>query len=222
MRRGGPQRIPRPERSRPGRGAPWPGPPRVLTMADVRARLAGRGPVAGPEWAVPGARLAAVLVPLFEEAGEVRVVLTRRAAQLPSHQGEVAFPGGAVEPGEELVVAALREAHEELGIDPSAVSIIGELDHLATVSSRFVIAPFVGVLEERPALRPNPHEIERAFDVPVRELFCEEVYREEVWELPGGEREVSFFELVGDTVWGATARILRQLLVVLAGSAVRP
>jgi 8-oxo-dGTP pyrophosphatase MutT (NUDIX family) len=168
---------------------------------------------------VPGARSAAVLVPLFEEAGELRVVLTRRTAHVPNHQGEVAFPGGGVEPGEEPVAAALREAHEELGIDPSAVEIIGELDHLATVSSRFVIAPFVGALAGRPELRPNPAEIERAFDVPLRELFSEEVYREEIWDLPWGEREVTFFELVGDTVWGATARILRQLLAVLAADA---
>lgn len=222
MRRGGPQRIPRPPGARCGSGVPWRRPPQPLTLEDVRARLAARGTGAGPEWVVPGARRAAVLVPLFEEAGEVRVVLTRRTAHLPSHQGEVAFPGGRVEDGEAPVDAALRETHEELGLDPAAVEIVGELDQLTTVSSGYVITPFVGVLGGRPVLVPNPHEIERVFDVPLAELFSDEVYREEIWDLPWGERAVSFFELVGDTVWGATARILRQLLLVLADPSTTP
>jgi 8-oxo-dGTP pyrophosphatase MutT (NUDIX family) len=219
MRRGGPQQIPRPARARPGRRAPWGSPPPAVTLAAVRARLATRGPAGGPDRVVDGARPAAVLVPLFEEGGDVRVLLTRRTGDLPSHRGEVAFPGGRVEEGETPVAAALREAHEEIGLDPAAVEIVGELDRLSTVSSRFVITPFVGILRGRPALRPNPHEIERVFDVPLGELLLDEVYREEIWDLPGGEREVTFFELVGDTVWGATARILRQLLVLLTDAA---
>lgn len=217
MNRGGRQRIPRPAGARPGGPPPWQAPVRV-TLVQVRSRLAARGPARDPGWVVDGARPAAVLVPLFEERGDVRVVLTRRTAHLPSHRGEVAFPGGRCEDDEPLVRAALREAAEEIGLDPASVEIIGELDRLTTVSSGFVVTPFVGLLPGRPRLVPNPAEIERVFDVGLGELMAEGVYREEIWELPWGEREVSFFELDGDTVWGATARILRQLLEVVAGA----
>jgi hypothetical protein len=99
--------------------------------------------------------------------------------------------------------------------------VAGELDHLATVASRFVLAPFVGVLAERPALTPNPDEVDRAFDVALAELLDDDVFREERWMILGEERPVFFFELVGDTVWGATARILYQLLALLTVGAGR-
>ncbi|HZD65082.1 MAG TPA: hypothetical protein VE152_03190, partial [Acidimicrobiales bacterium] len=89
----------------------------------------------------------------------------------------------------------------------------------STVSSGSGITPVVGLLAARPDLRPNPAEVERVFDVSLAELASDTVYREERWEVPGGsERSIHFFELDGDTVWGATARVLRELLdVVLVG-----
>jgi 8-oxo-dGTP pyrophosphatase MutT (NUDIX family) len=186
-----------------------------ITVADVRRALADRGPGGPPEWTVPGARSSAVLIPLFDEGGEAHVVLTRRSNELRNHQGQVAFPGGRQDPGESLEAAALREAWEEVGIEPASVDVVGELDLLTTVASAFVIAPFVGVLPARPLLRPNPAEIDRAFDVPLSELLHPDAYRAEEWGLPWGEREVSFFELEGETVWGATARILQQLLTLV-------
>lgn len=165
---------------------------------------------------IPTAQAAAVLVPLFEEAGHVRMILTRRASHLPSHQGEVAFPGGKVHAGEALEVAALREAHEEVAIDPAKVEIVGPLEELATVVGRFVLSPFVGVLPQRPVLAPNPGEVARAFDVSIADLLDPDVYHEERWDLPGLRgRPMHFFELAGETVWGATARILFELLALI-------
>jgi 8-oxo-dGTP pyrophosphatase MutT (NUDIX family) len=161
---------------------------------------------------VAGARAAAVLVALFEEDGETRVVLTRRTTTLPSHRGEVSFPGGKADVGEDLRIAALREAHEEVGLAPDDVEVVAELDHLVTVASRFVLAPFVGILAARPALVANPHEVDRVFDVALAQLLEDGVSHQEWWEVLGERRPVSFFELAGDTVWGATARILFQLL----------
>jgi 8-oxo-dGTP pyrophosphatase MutT (NUDIX family) len=166
---------------------------------------------------------AAVLVALFEEAGEARVVLTRRAAHLRVHQGEVSFPGGRIDPGEDARSAALREAAEEVGIRPGSVEIVGELTALGTWSSKATITPLVGILEARPELSPNPQEVERAFDVALADLLVPGVYREERWHIPGrrvpGSPDSSFpvwfFELPGDTVWGATARILVELLSVV-------
>lgn len=161
-------------------------------------------------------RPAGVLVPVFEEDGDVHVVLTRRSARLRNHSGEVSFPGGRVDDGETGVDAALREAHEEIGLHPSAVEIIGELDHLVTFTSKAGIMPFVGVLDGRPTdLRPNPAEVELVLTVPFSELLHEDVFHEEVWHFLGGDRPMYFFDVEGDTVWGATARILHDFLDAL-------
>jgi 8-oxo-dGTP pyrophosphatase MutT (NUDIX family) len=218
VRRGGPQFIPRPPGARPGGPPPWAGvavDDLRLDLARVREVLGAASPANPPPWRVPNARTAAVLIPLFEEDGELRVLLTRRSSDLRNHRGEVAFPGGGRHGDEPLVTTALREAHEEIGIDPSSVEILGELDHLATIVSGFEIVPFVGALPGRPAVHPNPAEIERVFDVPVAELLADGVFRQETWAIPV-ERTIAFFELEGETVWGATASILRHLLALLA------
>jgi 8-oxo-dGTP pyrophosphatase MutT (NUDIX family) len=156
---------------------------------------------------------AAVLCALFEEDGDTWVVLTRRSSRLRSHTGEVAFPGGRLDATETLEAAALREAEEEVGIDPATVEVIGRLSPLSTMTSRAVITPFVGVLVGRPRLRPNPAEVDRAFGVALSELMAPGVYHEERWGLgDGADRGIHFFDLDGDTVWGATAKMLRDLL----------
>lgn len=161
-----------------------------------------------------------MLVPVYEAEGQARVVLTRRTTTLASHQGEVSFPGGKVHDGEGLADAALREAREEIGLDPGTVEIVGELDHLATVAGRFHIAPFVGLLAPDPELRASPGEVDAILDVALVDLLVEGVFREERWDIPPDrDRPVHFFEVGEDTVWGATARILFQLLSIctLAG-----
>jgi 8-oxo-dGTP pyrophosphatase MutT (NUDIX family) len=147
------------------------------------------------------------------------VVLTRRTWGLRTHQGEVSFPGGRVEPGESPVDGALRESKEEIDLDPSTVELIGELDHLATVTSWSFIVPYVGALPRRPETHPNPAEVEAVLHVPLAELLDPDNFRQEVWTFPGGDlRPIYFFELVGDTVWGATANLLRQLLGAVTGT----
>jgi 8-oxo-dGTP pyrophosphatase MutT (NUDIX family) len=184
----------------------------VVDLARVRAALAAvpadRAPAAVP----PGSRAAAVLIPLFEEGGEARVILTRRAATLSAHQGEMSFPGGVVGPGEDELVAALREAEEEIGLPPAAVEVAGRLDRLVTATSGFVLTPFVGILRGPPELRLRPDEVEEAYDVALSRLLDESVFREERWDRPAPDRPMYFFELQHDTVWGATARILYRLL----------
>lgn len=226
--RGGAQAIPRPSSFRPGGPAPWADrivvPDRVpltavrAACATLPAPRAGRGVGAGT-------RPAAVLVALFEEGGDTRVILTKRPTTMPSHQGEIAFPGGKFEDGLDgtLRDTALREAHEEIGLVPATVEVVGELDHLVTVSARFALAPFVGILPGRPALVPHPREVDAVFDVPLAELLRADVFREERWEIPaemmvgaGPDRPIHFFELEGETVWGATARILVGFLAHLA------
>ena len=218
----GEQLVPRPPGARPGLAPPWAGAgPEArsdLGLVKVRAAFDRRG--APSHWPPVHARLeAGVLVALFEEAGESRVVLTRRAAHLRRHTGEVAFPGGRLEAGEDALAASLREAQEEIGLDPRSVEVLGSLAPLATVSSESKITPFVGALDHRPRLHANPAEVARVFDVSLAELVSDGVYREERWDLPGVEdRPMHFFELEDETVWGATARILTELLELVTGT----
>ena len=148
--------------------------------------------------------------------GELRLVFTRRSQRLRSHTGEVAFPGGRRDPGETLVETALREAHEEIKLPPSAVRIIGQLDALSTVRNPSAITPFVGVIDgPLPELIPSPAEVERVFDVALIDLIDPDCYHEEQWPFPDGTYPVHFFDVPGDTIWGATARMLHQLLTRL-------
>ena len=213
------QRVPRPPDARPGLPAPWADVPveqRTGVRVDhVRSALERVGSL--ETFAAPYGRVrAAVLIALFEEDGEARVVLTRRSSSLRSHRGEVSFPGGRIEVDETPVQAALREADEEVGIDPASAEMLGELMPLATMSSSSSITPFVAVLPRRPELRPNPGEVELAFDVSIAELLADGVFREERWDFPfGTDRPVYFFDLPADLIWGATARILHELLALI-------
>jgi 8-oxo-dGTP pyrophosphatase MutT (NUDIX family) len=225
--RGGAQRIPRPSSFRPGDPAPWVDVAdalRPITLADVRAASAALPMPRDGLGALEHTRPAAVLMPIFEADGEARVILTKRPETMPSHQGEIAFPGGKLEPNTDadLRAAALREAQEEIRIEPEAVAIVGELDHLVTVSARFALAPFVGLLATPPVLRPHPREVAAVFDVAIENLLAPEVFREERGDVPsemlvgvGPDRAIHFFELQGETVWGATARILTGFLTHL-------
>lgn len=223
--RGGPQLIPRPPSSRPGGPAPWAALPpdeRRLGIDDLREAFSGR---VGARSSVEGteeARPSAVLAAFWEHEGEVEVLLTRRSQDLRAHRGEVSFPGGRADPGEALVDAALREAVEEVALAPDGLEVLGELDHLMTITSRSFIVPFVAVLPGRPeGLVPNPAEVDTVLYVPAAELLLDEVYREERWTWEREERGIFFFELVGDTVWGATAAMLRHLLGMALGLGTR-
>ena len=219
-RRGGAQKIPRPPTIRLGPPAPWAGlaPDAVrLPLAEVRRRCLAFPAPPGPPGIHGEQAAAAVLVPLFEAGGETRVVLTRRPDTMPSHRGDVAFPGGKVHPEIDPTLrdAALREAEEEVGLPPAAVEVVAELETIATVTSRFFVAPFVGVIERLPQLRPDPREVERLFDVSLAELMADGVHRVEHWGTGVLTRDVHLFELEDETVWGLTARILAGFLTLL-------
>ncbi len=213
--------IPRPALWTPGNPAPWESLDEVggLLVPDHVRRVwpPGRRGLASPV-AELGAGASAVLVPIYPEDGDLHVVLTRRSRNLRTHRGEVSFPGGRADPGETHLQTAVREANEEIALDPALVEPLGELDHLTTITRRTYIAPVVGLLPERPALVPNPDEVDAVLHVPFRELMSPEVFREERWGEGESARPVYFFDLEGDTVWGATAALLRQLLARLTGT----
>jgi len=194
-------------------------------VRDVRERLQGfeSPPV---ELSRPGERAAAVLLPVFEEDGEARLILTKRPDTMALHRGEIAFPGGKVDPSldRDARDAALRETEEEIGVARDTVDVIAALPAMSTAVGTFLISPFVGILEGRPTITPHPREVDLVFDVSLAQLLTEGVYREEHWGLDehGVERLVGFFELEDETVWGATARILTEFLALVVDVPLNP
>lgn len=145
------------------------------------------------------------------------MLLTRRSETLTSHRGEVSFPGGRVDPGESFEQAALREAHEEVALEPSAVHVHGRLDPISTMVSRSFIVPVVGTVDHPAVLQPAIDEVERIMWVPLAELTRDDTFREEIWDFNGERRPMFFFELDDETIWGATARVLHQLMRMALG-----
>lgn len=185
-----------------------------LLLSKLASTLAARSRLT---LAAPDKRVAAVLVPLLDVGGVLHVLYTRRAVSLPHHQGQVAFPGGTREPGDaDLAVTALRESYEEIGLLPDDVRLLGTLDDIETVASRFVITPFVGVAPHPYAWRPCPDEVDTIFTVPLDALTAPDAERSEVWDFDGRAVPVRLFPVGGQTIWGATHRITRNLLEVLA------
>jgi 8-oxo-dGTP pyrophosphatase MutT (NUDIX family) len=157
-----------------------------------------------------GDRLAAVLALLVGD--EPTVVFTERAAALSRHAGEMSFPGGLQDTGDRgLVATALRETHEELGVDPGAVDLIGALAPIHTFVSGILVTPFVGMLDTLPPLVVSEAEISRVIEVPARALAAAEQERE-VREAGGTTWRGWWYPLPDATIWGATGYMVHELI----------
>ena len=213
-RTGGHQIIPRPDVWSPGPDAPW----ELDTAPSIDQLLAA---VADVEDSIavpfPDARESAVLVVLAEGRDGPEVLLTRRSLAMRTHSGEVSFPGGRVDPGESSTQAALREAREEVGLDESMVQVHGELAHIHTWVSPSYIVPKVATAAERFELSAQTIEVERVLWVPLSDFTKPGTYRSERWGDRPSDFVLHFFELDDETVWGATARILVDLLTRATG-----
>jgi 8-oxo-dGTP pyrophosphatase MutT (NUDIX family) len=185
-------------------------------VALTRAQLEGRRRRVVP----PGPLVrAAVLVPIVDR-GEACLVFAQRTDRVGHHAGQISFPGGRIDPGDaDDLAAALREAHEEVGLEPARVEPLGLLDDTETVATQFVITPFVGVVRGPVVWQPDGEEIEKVIEVPVAALLERGCFRVERWERDGVARDVYFYDYRGDTIWGATARILKQYLDLVAPAA---
>ena len=154
--------------------------------------------------------MAAVLAPLFEDdAGDVRMVLTKRPDTMPTHAGHIAFPGGRPDPGDGGPVGtALREAEEEVGISPEQVEVLGFLEPIDTVEFSLLVVPVVGRVSTPLGLVPSEREVARVYTPLLEDLANESSW----WSVPWNGHEVWYYDLEGDTLWGATARMVRELL----------
>jgi 8-oxo-dGTP pyrophosphatase MutT (NUDIX family) len=207
------------------------------TVSRIGAALSARPP---RRVSVDGFRRAAVLVPLLARPGGPTLLFTRRTELVTRHRGEISFPGGHLEPGEGPREAALREAREEVALEPASVQVLGELDERPTVTS-YVVSPLVGLVREPPdRFRRQDGEVAEVFEVPLATLAAPGLPRGEWWtprSLPGllprrfddlsdeeidregGRYRVWFFDVAPDRIiWGFTARVLKELL----DRAVRP
>lgn len=162
-----------------------------------------------------GLQEAAVLVPVFRDgAGGLRVVLVRRTNG-GVHGGQIAFPGGKRDKGDSsLTDTALREAHEEIGLDPSNVAVLDALPVVDTITTGFRIHPFLGRVSPPPVWRPAPREVAQIMEMTVEGFLDPSVHGEELWSFPEWPepRRVRFFRVGEHKLWGATYRILRPLL----------
>ena len=154
--------------------------------------------------------MAAVLAPLYEdEQGDIRVVLTKRPDTMPTHAGHIAFPGGRPDPGDDGPVStALREAHEEVGIEPAQVEVLGFLPPIDTVEFSLLVVPVVGRVEGPLDLVPSEREVAKVYTPLLADLADADQW----WHVPWQDWKVWYYDLEGDTLWGATARMVRQLV----------
>ena len=165
---------------------------------------------------VAGSVAAAVLAPLYERGGELHAVFTKRRSHLRLHAGQISFPGGRSEPHDaDLIQTALREAHEEIGLDPAAVTVLGALRPTPTVVSDIAIYPVVGLIAApASAWVLATAEVEAVIEAPLAQLAA--THRLETFTRPGGRSVTTDAYSIGeDTIWGATARILADLLTRL-------
>ncbi len=160
----------------------------------------------------PDPRIAAVLILGYPRNGKPHIVFTRRTETVSNHRGQISLPGGRRDPGDDsLEKTALRETHEELGIPPADVSVLGRLDDELVIVSNFLIAPYVAALDYEPSFQPSAMEVAEVIEVPLDQLADPAIFREEDWDRPERPR-MQFYTVGPYEIWGATARILRKLL----------
>ncbi len=160
-----------------------------------------------------------VLIAFYPDKEEFYFPLFRRPIYEGAHSGQMAFPGGKAEPDDvDIVATALREADEEVGINPLSVEVLGRLSDLYIPVSHIVVTPVVAYLHDKPDFRLDPIEVDELFSIPLTQFLSEESKKQEVWELNGGHYQIPFYYLQEQKVWGATAMMLSELEFVLRES----
>ena len=163
------------------------------------------------------ARESGVLALFYPQDHRLYIPLILRPTYDGVHSGQVGFPGGRSEPGDvDLAATALREAYEEVGIEADQVQVLGQLSPLYVFASNNMVYPTVAWTEQRPNFNFDPREVDTLIEAPVAELLNPANYRREEWQLRGRTVQVPFYRIEGQTIWGATAMMLSELLTLPA------
>ncbi len=189
-----------------------------LPGKEAQYRMAPRPRPGSERWdAPPGdARVGAVMALFYPHQGALTLPLILRATYDGAHSGQISFPGGGMEAMDADVTAtALREAYEEIGVPPDQVQVLGQLSTLNVTPSNYVVTPVVGWIDHRPAFHADPYEVARILEIPLAHLLDPANFREEEWQLRNRRAMVPYFSVQGQTVWGATAMMLSELLAVV-------
>ncbi len=159
---------------------------------------------------------AAVLIPLFYKEGHIHILFTQRSEQVIHHKGQICFPGGRYQSSDvTLLQTALRETEEEIGLTAKDVEVLGELDDSSTITSRYIISPFVALIPYPYSFKPNHNEIKQIFSIPISEL-TNEIHIQQLY--PNSDKQCPFsyyYHYKEHIIWGVTARILNQLIELL-------
>jgi 8-oxo-dGTP pyrophosphatase MutT (NUDIX family) len=183
-----------------------------MTPTDLASRLSEL--LVPPEEAIKlqaiGGVEAAVLIPIYAENGRLVAVLTERRSDLRRHAGEISFPGGRRDPGEDLRGTALREAEEEIGLSPERVTVVGALPPTSTIVTNYVVYPFVGLIEPGGIFKANPAEVEAVVELGLSDLIAG--FERKRLIRRGVPIRTGTYSVGSHFIWGATARILADLL----------
>jgi 8-oxo-dGTP pyrophosphatase MutT (NUDIX family) len=165
------------------------------------------------------ARVAAVLILLYPDNGSIHTVFMQRPDYDGVHGGQISFPGGKKEPEDESVImTALREANEETGTDADKITIIGTLTPLFIPVSNMLVTPVVGWTDEKPSFNHKPDEVVFLINAEIEKFFDPSIIKTKPFEIRGEMAEIKYFDYNGHTIWGATAMILHELLVIIKRS----
>ncbi len=187
--------------------------PKPSLLHALKERLTGYQGEPLPELMAETLRPSAVLVPIYPTSTGPVVLMTERTQHLAHHKGQISFPGGALEENETLLECALRETEEELSLNVASEQILGSLDETPVIS-RFRIQPFVALLEKRPQTKANADEVAEVLEFPLKDFLHPQNHRMEIHSFQEMDVPVHFFQSCGKIVWGASARIIANLLLV--------